>query len=154
MALLLVRRCGLPQLARRAPTIARRAASSSAPITVRPLHLLLYHYVEDVEEARQPFRAGHIAAARAAANRGDLLMGGALADPIDGGVLVFSGSAAAEDFAESDPYVINEVVTHWTVREWSVVVGALELPPVPPFRPTHDWVSTQRLESPDFCAPR
>ncbi len=51
-------------------------------------------------------------------------MGGALADPVDGGVLVFAGGAeVAASFAEQDPYVLKGIVESWSVREWSVVVG-------------------------------
>ena len=114
-------------------------AFCAAPPTVRTAHLLLYHYVDDVEEARQPFRAAHLAAARASAHRGDLLLGGALAAPVDGGILLFSTGEAAESFAEHDPYVVNGIVTEWHVREWSVVAGSLELPPVPPFVASYEW---------------
>jgi len=121
-----------------------RRLLSTAP-TVRPLHLLLYTYVDDVLEARKPFRSGHIEAARAASARGEILMGGALAQPADGAVIVFTASEAAERFAEKDPYVLNGIVTDWTVREWSVVVGRLDMiPPVPAFVPTYEW---QRVES-------
>jgi len=139
IAAALLRRCAAPQL-----VAARRAFC--APPTVRPLSLLLYHYVDDVLEARQPFRSAHLAAARAAVVRGELLLGGALNDPVDGGVLCFTGSEAAESFAETDPYVVNGIVTEWTVREWSVVVGSLasKLPPVPPFRASYEW---QRVAS-------
>ena len=53
--------------------------------------------------------------------------GGALANPIDGTVLLFKGSspAAAETFAKGDPYVTNGLVTKWRVREWTTVVGDL-----------------------------
>ena len=54
------------------------------------------------------------------------MLGGALADPVDGAVILFRGDspAAAEQFAKSDPYVVNGVVKRWYVREWTTVVGA------------------------------
>eukprot|EP00310_Coccolithus_braarudii_P016337 CAMPEP_0183336082 /NCGR_PEP_ID=MMETSP0164_2-20130417/4174_1 /TAXON_ID=221442 /ORGANISM="Coccolithus pelagicus ssp braarudi, Strain PLY182g" /LENGTH=257 /DNA_ID=CAMNT_0025505545 /DNA_START=25 /DNA_END=798 /DNA_ORIENTATION=+ len=125
----------------------RRAMSA---IAVRPLHLLLYQYVDDVEEARKPFRTAHIAAAQASAQRGELFMGGALAKPIDGAVLAFATDEQAEAFAEADPYVQNGIVTSWTVREWSVVVGSLSLPPIPPFVASYEW---KRVESGDILPP-
>jgi uncharacterized protein YciI len=87
--------------------------------------LLLYDVVDDYVERRQPFRAGHLAHARAAWERGDLVLAGALADPPDGAVLVFRGDApdVAEAFARDDPYVKEGVVTSWRVRRWVVVVG-------------------------------
>ena len=88
-------------------------------------YLLLYDVVPDYVERRVPFRTAHLALARAAVDRGELVLGGALADPPDGAVLLFrSGSAdVAEQFARTDPYVLNGLVTHWRVREWTTVVG-------------------------------
>jgi uncharacterized protein YciI len=88
-------------------------------------YLLIYDVVEDYVERRAPLRAEHIALARAAEARGDLVLGGALANPPDGAVLLFRGDspAAAERFAAADPYVANGLVTHWRVREWTTVVG-------------------------------
>ena len=88
-------------------------------------YLLIYDVVEDYVERRAPLRAEHIALARAAEARGELVLGGALANPPDGAVLLFRGdsSAAAERFATADPYVVNGLVTRWRVREWTTVVG-------------------------------
>ena len=87
--------------------------------------LLLYDVVADYVERRTPFRAEHLALARAAESRGELILGGALANPADGAVLLFLGDseAAAEAFAAADPYVKNGLVTRWRVREWTTVVG-------------------------------
>ena len=88
-------------------------------------YLLIYDVVEDYVERRAPLRAEHIALARAAEARGELVLGGALANPPDGAVLLFRGDspAAAERFAAADPYVANGLVTRWRVREWTTVVG-------------------------------
>jgi uncharacterized protein YciI len=72
-------------------------------------------------------------------DRGELLLGGALADPVDGAVLLFSGSspAVAEAFAAADPYVTAGLVPRWRVRAWTTVVGpgaALPVSPSPPGR--------------------
>lgn len=85
----------------------------------------MYDVVDDYVERRQPFRAEHLDLARAAHERGELVMAGALADPPDGAVLVFRGDSpqAAEDFAGADPYVREGVVRAWQVRQWMVVVG-------------------------------
>jgi uncharacterized protein YciI len=88
-------------------------------------YLLFYDVVPDYVERRAPFRAEHLALARAAHARGELVLGGALADPADGAVLLFKGDspAAAEAFAAADPYVKNGLVTRWRVRAWATVVG-------------------------------
>jgi uncharacterized protein YciI len=62
------------------------------------------------------------------------VLAGALANPVDGTVLLFKGDspAAAESFANADPYVTNGLVTKWRVREWTTVVGSdaeVALPP-------------------------
>jgi uncharacterized protein YciI len=98
---------------------------SDAPaVPSTTLYLLLYDLVDDYVERRGPLRAEHLAGANAAADAGDLVMAGALADPPDGAVLVFRSAAAAEAFAAADPYVREGLVTSWRVRPWNVVVGA------------------------------
>ncbi len=88
-------------------------------------YLLFYDVVDDYVARRAPLRAVHLDHARRAHERGELLLAGALAEPVDGAVLLFRGSGpeAAEAFARSDPYVINGLVTRWRVREWTTVVG-------------------------------
>lgn len=88
-------------------------------------YLLFYDVAPDYLERRATFRSGHLERAWAAAARGELLLGGALADPVDGAVLLFkaSSSSIVEDFARADPYVTNGLVTRWRVREWTTVAG-------------------------------
>jgi uncharacterized protein len=95
--------------------------------------LLLYDIVPDYVERRAPFRAEHLALAQAALARGELVLGGALADPVEGAVLLFRGDspAAAEAFAKADPYVRNGLVTRWRVRAWNTVVGEGVKPATP-----------------------
>lgn len=89
-------------------------------------YLLFYDVVPDYPERRQPFRKAHLEYARQAVARGELVLGGALANPADGAVLLFRGSspAVAEAFAAADPYVAHGIVTNWRVREWTTVVGS------------------------------
>jgi hypothetical protein len=88
-------------------------------------YLLFYDVVDGYAERRIPLREAHLAYARKAVARGELVLGGALANPVDGAILLFRGSspAVAESFAASDPYVTNGLVTKWRVREWTTVVG-------------------------------
>lgn len=97
-------------------------------------YLLIYDVVDDYVERRAPLRSAHIAHARAAEARGELVLGGALANPPDAAMLLFRGDspAAAETFARSDPYVINGLVRQWRVREWTTVVGKDAEVPLPP----------------------
>lgn len=84
---------------------------------------LFYDVVDDYVERRAAFRDEHLGLVREAHGRGDLVLAGAFADPVDGALLVFRGQShhIAEEFARNDPYVINGLVTRWNVREWSVV---------------------------------
>jgi uncharacterized protein len=65
-------------------------------------YLLMYEsVVPDYAARRTAFRDEHLAAAWAAHARGELVLGGAFADP----------------------YVRNGLVTKWRVRKWTTVVG-------------------------------
>ena len=100
-------------------------------------YLLFYDVVEGYAERRAEFRPAHLALAREAVARGELLLGGALADPVDGAVLLFAGDSAevAARFAAADPYVRSGLVKAWRVREWTTVVGPLSAVPPPPAAP-------------------
>lgn len=97
-------------------------------------YLLFYDVVPDYAEWRTPFRAAHLALARAAAARGELVLGGALADPVDGAVLLWECDTTApiEAFVAADPYVRNGLVTAWRIRKWTTVVGDRPAAPLPP----------------------
>jgi uncharacterized protein YciI len=90
-------------------------------------YLLFYKVVDDYASRRAGFRAAHLRHAQGAVERGELILGGALAHPLDEAVLLFKGDApaVAERFARCDPYVVNGLVREWRVREWTTVVGPL-----------------------------
>jgi len=87
--------------------------------------ILFYDLVDDYVERRTQFRAEHLKLARHAQARGELVLAGALAEPVDGAVLVFRGESpdAAVAFAKADPYVRNGLVKAWRVRKWITVIG-------------------------------
>ena len=89
------------------------------------MHLLLeYTLADDYIERRAALREEHLGLARAAHERGELLLAGALPDPYDRALLVWTAPReVVESFAEQDPYVVQGLVTGWTVREWNVVIG-------------------------------
>ena len=90
-----------------------------------PMHLLLeYTLADDYLERRAALREDHLALAREAHERGELLLAGALPDPYDRALLVWTAPRdVVERFAAADPYVTNGLVTTWTVRPWNVVIG-------------------------------
>jgi uncharacterized protein len=95
-------------------------------------YLLFYEAGDDYAARRAPFRQLHLDHAWAAEQRGELLLAGALGDPIDGAVLLFQGASpeVAERFALEDPYVVNGVVKAWRVRPWLTVVGSAASTPL------------------------
>jgi len=99
--------------------------------------LLFYKFCDDYVARRPAFRDSHLRTAWEATERGELILAGALADPVDGAVLLFRAASpqTARRFAEQDPYVTNGLVTDWHVREWTTVVGAEPATPVHPGKP-------------------
>jgi uncharacterized protein YciI len=95
-------------------------------------YLLFYETADDYLERRAEYRADHLNKAWAASDRGELVLGGALANPTDGAVLLFQSDSpeVAEAFALADPYVINGLVKRWYVREWKTVAGLQAAAPV------------------------
>jgi len=95
-------------------------------------YLLMYELADDYLERRPEHRSAHLALAWAAAERGELLLAGAITDPVDNALLLFQGEspAAAEAFARADPYVRSGLVKNWRVRPWQTVVGEQASNPV------------------------
>ncbi len=96
--------------------------------------LLFYEAGEDYVSRRAQFRDAHLEKAWNASQRGELVLGGAFANPTDGAVLLFKGDSpeVARKFAEVDPYVTSGVVKRWYVREWTTVVGDAAANPIRP----------------------
>ncbi len=97
-------------------------------------YLLFYEVGPDYVERRTQFRTEHLTLAWQAHATGELVLGGALENPVDLALLLFQGesSAVAERFAKADPYVRNGLVKRWWVRPWTTVVGEAAASPVKP----------------------
>lgn len=89
-----------------------------------PYFTLTYHVVDGFADKRMPLRPEHLQQVRDAHARGQLVMAGALHEPA-GALLIFRADdrSVPEAFATNDPYVKQGLVTSWTVRPWTVVVG-------------------------------
>ena len=96
--------------------------------------LMFYDFTPDYLERRGEFRDPHLQLAWDAHARGELIIAGAMSDPADMAILMFSGDSAdvAERFAKADPYVHNGLVTRYTIRQWNTVVGDMAFSPVRP----------------------
>src|SRR5512135_3066209 len=97
-------------------------------------YLLFYEVSPDYLARRGEFRSEHLALAWKAVDRGEMVLAGALGDPVDGAVLLFQGDSpdVAERFVRSDPYVKHGLVTRWRVRPWTTVVGPGATNPLKP----------------------
>ena len=88
-------------------------------------YLLIYDVAHDYLRRRAEFRAAHLALAWDAAERGELILGGTVGEPVESGMLLFRSDSpdVPTAFAQADPYVLNGLVTQWRVRPWNTVVG-------------------------------
>ena len=88
-------------------------------------YILFYETVDNYTEKRQPFRPEHLTMVSSAQVAGHIVMGGAFANPADGVAIVFKTDAKAivEEFVKNDPYVQNDLVARWYIRDWTVVIG-------------------------------
>jgi uncharacterized protein len=128
-------RAGSPAASARVASAA--AAPKPAAAAVPALHfMLIYELPPDFIQRRAPYRDQHLALAWQAADRGELVLAGALEEPATQAFLLFRGTReAARRFAESDPYVARGLVTRWHVRQWHTVAGATAAMPLRPARP-------------------
>lgn len=88
-------------------------------------YVLMFDFDDSYEARRAEFRDDHLRRAWAAAERGELVLAGALTEPLDTGLILFTGetSEVVERFVRDDPYVNNGLVRSWRIREWATVVG-------------------------------
>jgi uncharacterized protein YciI len=88
-------------------------------------YILFYKTIDNYIERRGQFREHHLKYANEYHERGELLLGGALSEPVDGALLVFKCESpeTVERFVKNDPYVINGLITQWRIRPWTVVIG-------------------------------
>lgn len=86
-------------------------------------YVLFYDYVDDIVQRRGPHREAHLASIRAARDRGEVLMAGALGDPPHSAAIVFRGvePEVIESFARDDPYARAGLIRAWRIERWSLV---------------------------------
>jgi uncharacterized protein len=88
-------------------------------------YALFLDFSDTYETRRAEFRDAHLKGAWAAAERGELILAGALTEPLDIGLILFKceDREVVERFVRQDPYVNNGLVRSWRIREWATVVG-------------------------------
>ncbi|MEW5303336.1 MAG: hypothetical protein WDW36_006038 [Sanguina aurantia] len=118
----------LPSFRLSRPSSVRCMATASTPPV--KYHMLEYKYVSDILERRGPFRAAHIAGAKAQAEAGKLVFGGAYnpnttdVGVVEGALFIFKDATPAdiEAFVAADPYVVGGLVPSWSIKPYNVVV--------------------------------
>ncbi len=88
-------------------------------------YLLIYHVVDDYVRLRAPHRNEHLRLVSEAHARGELVMAGALANPVNQAILVFRcpDKNSIHEFIRKDPYINHGLITRWEIRDWTVVIG-------------------------------
>jgi uncharacterized protein YciI len=88
-------------------------------------YVLIYELADDYLQRRKEDGDEHLRLLWQAHDRGELLLGGALIEPLDRGLYLFQGDspAVAERFAQADSYVRRGLVKSWQVRPWMTVAG-------------------------------
>ncbi len=97
-------------------------------------YVLIYELAPDYLARRPEFRSEHLALAWQSVERGEMVLGGAVGDPVESALLVFSCDSpdVPAAFARADPYVKRGLVTQWKVRSWNTVIGTDAANPVRP----------------------
>lgn len=89
-------------------------------------YLLFYEKGPGYAERQKPFVEAHHHYLESLVTSGHLIFGGSMENPADGSALLLfraDSSARVETFAKADPYVLNGVVSQWSVRPLDIVVG-------------------------------
>lgn len=95
-------------------------------------YLLTYQLADNYLARRAEFRSAHLALAWQAAEQGDLVLGGAVGEPVESALLLFNVDdiSKIEHFAKTDPYVVNGLVQSYRILPWHTVVGEQAATPV------------------------
>jgi uncharacterized protein len=82
--------------------------------------VVFYESAPDVAANAPAHAPAHQARWDEFSRRGELLMIGPFANAQDDGAMaVFTTRAAAEEFVRGDPFVLNGVVSKWTILDWN-----------------------------------
>ena len=93
----------------------------------KEFYALFYKTVDNYVELRKQFRDQHLALATVWTDEKKLILGGAF-EPADEAMLIFhvENKFEVESFVDQDPYVLQGLITSWTIRKWNVAVKATD----------------------------
>ncbi|MDR1976445.1 MAG: YciI family protein [Campylobacteraceae bacterium] len=86
-------------------------------------YLLIYEAAADYMVRRDEFRKEHLALAKAAEDRGELILAGALGTQGSAFLFLTQGVAPIEEFVKNDPYVKGGLILSYKILPWTTVVG-------------------------------
>jgi len=81
-------------------------------------YLMFYEMAVDGLPKAQANLAAHQARLEEFHRNGTLLMAGPYGKPPMGALGIFTSRAAAEEFVDGDPFVVNGVVGKYSIQEW------------------------------------
>ena len=85
-------------------------------------YVLLYQPVEDVLTKAPEHFPAHLQRLQEFHSRGEILMVGTFGDPqTQGSMAIFPTREAADAFVAEDPFVLNDVVRSYEIREWDEI---------------------------------
>lgn len=87
-------------------------------------HILIYTYVPNMAQRREPHRSAHLERITAERDVGRITFAGAF-DPPTGGAIVFRDVERehVEAFVAADPYFINGLVSDHRIERWNLLPG-------------------------------
>ena len=87
--------------------------------------VLTYKYIPSIVDARSPFRSAHLTLAKSYLLSGTLVAAGPFQPASLGAQFIFRNTTEkdVEDFVKLDPYVKNNLVTEYDIKEWNIVIG-------------------------------
>lgn len=97
----------------------------SQPIYYVALFTTKYKSMEEVKSMAPETIAAHIARSNELRKKGKLLMAGAFRNRPDEPVTtmgVFYSREDAEEYAKGDPFVLNDMISDWQIKEWANIL--------------------------------
>ncbi len=95
--------------------------------------MVFYESAVDVAALAPAHMSAHRAWWAEFGRRGELLMIGPFANAQeDGAMAVFTTREAAEEFVRGDPFVLDGVISKWTVLDWNEALVPDQPPPPSP----------------------
>lgn len=86
-----------------------------------PHVLLICDLAPDYLERRGETVKPHIAHVWGAMERGDMILGGVIGDPLESAMFLFRDTATAQAFAAADPYTVAGLYTGHRTMPWVTV---------------------------------